>query len=183
MRFLLSVVAFVGCSLMLFLVAVYGAVSNINGEFPFSEGNFFSTKITTEFGQIDNYLRHYENLQETRFLKLSPKLFVQTQGSGNLRQLHANVSYPTLDKLPSEDYYGLYNELAFMFHSKFDYADLVDRTRSLEEKHVGIKLGLEYKRRYWLSNYAKFNYNTFDTTQLMHHYDLQAFSADLVENF
>ncbi|MCI2285099.1 hypothetical protein L3081_19045 [Colwellia sp. MSW7] len=168
---------------MLFSVAVYGAVSNINGASPFSEGNFFSTKITNELDQIDNYLRHYENRQETRFLKAYPQLFLQTQGSDNLCQLQAKARDSSLDKFSSDDYYDLHDILVFTFYSKFAYDDLVDRTRSMEEKHVGIKLGLAYKRRDWLSNYARFNYSTFDITQLMHDYDLQAFSADVVGNF
>ncbi len=101
MRFLLPLV---GCYFLLFTVTGYSAVNNYNGEFPFTEGNFLSTKIKTDFGQVDNFLRSNDNKQETSFLKIAPELFIQTQGSGNLFQLKANASYQTFDQFSDDNH-------------------------------------------------------------------------------
>lgn len=117
MRFLLLLVAFMGCSLILFSVTVYSAVSNLDGEFPFSEGNFLSSEIKPEFGNIDNFLRSDDNKQTTNFLKISPQLFIQTQGSGSLFQFQATANYFTFDEFSSDDHYDF--SVLSKFHLRF----------------------------------------------------------------
>lgn len=140
MRFLLPLV---GCYFLLFTVTGYSAVNNYNGEFPFTEGNFLSTKIKTDFGQVDNFLRSNDNKQETSFLKIAPELFIQTQGSGNLFQLKANASYQTFDQFSDDNHYDF--SLLSKFHLRFAESQKIFVSGYLadiyEYRGTGISLG------------------------------------------
>lgn len=133
----------VGCFFLLFTVSGYSAVNNYNGEFPFKEGNFFLSQIKTDYGQIDNFLRSYDNKEDTSFLTISPEIFMQTQGSGNLFQLKANASYIKFDQFSDDNHYDF--SLLSKFHVRFAESQKIFVSGYLadtyEYRGTGISLG------------------------------------------
>ena len=105
MRPLLLFVALFCYSALALSTTVSSSRDSLNGEFSFSEGSLLSTKIASDFGQIDNFLRSQSDKQKTNLVKLSPELFMQTQGEGSLFQLQAKASYFAFDKFSSDDHY------------------------------------------------------------------------------
>ena len=143
MRFLLFLVAYIGCTSISFSSTVSSAVDSLNGEFSFSEGNTLSTEIKTEYGQIDNFLRSHNDKQSTSFLELSPDLFIQTQGEGSLFQLQAKASYFAFDEFSNDDHLDF--SVLSKFHLRFAESQKVFLTGyiadSYEYRGTGLSLG------------------------------------------
>lgn len=140
MRFFLFVVALLSFSTS---NTVHSTVSNLNGDFPFVEGNHLFAKINTELGQIDNFLRSKEAKQESSFFKLSPQLFMQTQGSGSLFQLQANADYISFDQFSADDHYDF--SILSKFHLRFAESQKIFMSAFIANDHeyrgTGLSLG------------------------------------------
>jgi hypothetical protein len=143
MRLLLLYLAFIGYSAISFSETVSSSRDSLNGEFSFSEGNLLSTKINTDFGQIDNFLRSNDNKQATNFFEVSPELFIQTQGDGSLFQLQAKASYFTFDEFSSDDHFDF--SLLSKFHLRFAESQKVFLTGYIADNYeyrgTGLSLG------------------------------------------
>lgn len=143
MRFILLFVAFIGYSSMSTSATITSTIGDLNGEFSFTEGNQLSTEIKSQFGQIDNFLRSHENQQETNFIELSPKLFVQTQSGGSLFQLQATASYLTFDEFSNDDHYDF--SVLSKFHLRFAESQKLFLSGFIADKYeyrgTGLSLG------------------------------------------
>lgn len=143
MRCLLLFIAFISYSSMSFSDTVSSSRDSLNGEFSFSEGNLLLTKIKTDFGQIDNFLRSYDDKQETNFFDVSPELFIQTQGDGSLFQLQAQASYFTFDEFSRDDHYDF--SLLSKFHLRFAESEKIFITGFIADNYeyrgTGLSLG------------------------------------------
>jgi hypothetical protein len=92
-------------------------------------------------------------------------------------------SYKTIKSVNLSDYYylglryDLNEKLQFKFNVKIVNEDVISLESRINEDHFETKAQLEYQWRYWLSVFAQYNYNTFDSTNVLQDYDLQAGSV------
>ncbi len=142
MRTLAFFIAFI-CYSSSLSATVSSAINSLNGKFSFSEGNLLSTKIKTDFGQINNFLHSNDNKQKTNFFEVSPELFIQTQGEGSLFQLQAKASYFTFDEFSNDDHYDV--SLLSKFHLRFAQSQKIFLTGFIADKYeyrgTGLSLG------------------------------------------
>jgi hypothetical protein len=136
-------VAFIGYSSISSSATVSSTVDNLNGEFSFSEGNQLATEVKAQFGQIDNFLRSNEDKQETNYIEISPKLFIQTQGAGSLFQLQVKANYFTFDEFSNDDHYDF--SVLSKFHLRFAESQKVFVTGFIADNYeyrgTGLSLG------------------------------------------
>jgi len=79
--------------------------------------------------------------------------------------------------------YELNEKLEFKLRGKIVNEDVVSIESKIKEDYVETTTRFQYQWRYWLSVFAQYNYNTFDSTRIMHDYDLQAASVGVVVTF
>lgn len=143
MRYLLLFIAFFGYSIFSFSATVSSSRDTLNGEFSFTEGNFLLTEISTDFGQIDNFLRSHNAPQETNFFELSPELFMQIEGSGSLFQIQAKAGYFTYDEFSKDNHYDF--SVLSKYHLSFAQSHKVFVTGFIEDNYefrgTGLSLG------------------------------------------
>ena len=98
-------------------------------------------------------------------------------------------SYKIVKSVSYSNYYDLglsydFNEkLVFKLRGKIVNEDVVSIENAIKEDHFETATRLQYQWRHWLSAFAQYNYNTFDSTIIMNDYDLQAFSVGIVVTF
>jgi hypothetical protein len=113
-------------------------------EFALESGNKFTAKLSSEYGQISNFLsQNSKNEQETNYIKIEPSVFIQTQLSRHLMQLEANVSHYQFSEFSEDDHNNLFFKPNYFYkldQNKTLFADL-----SLQEKYEyrgkGLSLG------------------------------------------
>mgnify|MGYP003385834365 CR=1 FL=1 len=91
-------------------------------------------------------------------------------------------TYKIVKSVSLSNYYGLglsydFNEkLEFILRGKLVYEDVVSLESKIEEEHFETSIRLQYQWRHWLSVFAQYGHNTFDSTRIMQDYDLQTLS-------
>jgi hypothetical protein len=98
-------------------------------------------------------------------------------------------SYKIVKSISFSNYYDLglsydFNEkLEFTFRGKIIKEDVVSIESKIEENYFETTTRLQYQWRHWLSVFTQYNYNTFDSTRIMHDYNLQAISVGATVTF
>mgnify|MGYP000291143453 CR=1 FL=1 len=98
-------------------------------------------------------------------------------------------SYKLVKSVSYSNYYDLglsydFNEkLEFNIRVKIVNEDVVTIEDAIKEDHFETTTRIQYQWRHWLSAFAQYNTNTFDSTIIMNDYDLQAVSVGIVVTF
>jgi hypothetical protein len=105
--------------------------------FDLESGNKFTAKLSSEYGQISNFLYQNNNDEEsTSYIKIEPSVFIQAQVSRHLMQLDANISHYQFNDFSEDDHSN------FLF--KPNYFFKLDNNKTL---FVDVKLHEEYEYR------------------------------------
>jgi len=78
--------------------------ANAQEGFSLGSGNELTTQLSSEYGQISNFLNQSDNEKSTGYFKVEPSVFLQSQMSRHLVQLNANVSHYTFTDFKEDDH-------------------------------------------------------------------------------
>jgi len=76
--------------------------------------------------------------------------------------------------------YDFNEKLEFNIKGKIINEDVISVENNISEDHFETTARLQYQWRHWLSVLAQYNYNTFDSTRIIHDYDLKEVSVGIV---
>jgi len=83
--------------------------------FTLESGNKLTTKLSSEYGQISNFLNQSDNKKSTGYFKIEPSVFLQSQMSRHLVQLNANVSHYKFTDFKEDDHSDLLLQPKYFF--------------------------------------------------------------------
>lgn len=112
-------------------------------DFFLESGNKFTVKLFSEYGQISNFLHQNKDEESTRYIKIEPSVFIQTQLSRHLIQLEANISHYQFSEFGEDDHSNLSFKPKYFF--KFDHNKTLFADFKLQEEYeyrgTGLSLG------------------------------------------
>jgi len=79
--------------------------------------------------------------------------------------------------------YDFNQSLVFNFSGKVITADVVGIDNEIKEDHFEATTRIQYQWRHWLSAFAQYSFDNFDSTIVSSEYDLKAVSVGLVVTF
>jgi hypothetical protein len=112
-------------------------------DFVLESGNKFTAKLSSEYGQISNFLHQNKDEESTRYIKIEPSVFIQTQFSRHLLQLEANISHYQFSDFGEDDHSNLSFKPKYLFkldHNKTLFADF-KLQEEYEYRGTGLSLG------------------------------------------
>ncbi|MBA6263269.1 outer membrane beta-barrel protein [Colwellia sp. Bg11-12] len=112
-------------------------------DFVLESGNKFTAKLSSEYGQISNFLHQNKDEESTRYIKIEPSVFIQTQFSRHLLQLEANISHYQFSEFGEDDHSNLSFKPKYLFkldHNKTLFADF-KLQEEYEYRGTGLSLG------------------------------------------
>lgn len=95
-------------------------------------------------------------------------------------------SYKLVKSISFSNYYDLgvsydfSEKVIFTLHGKLVSEDIESLENKSSEESLEAAAGVNYQWRHWLSGYAKYEFNTFDSSRILYRYDLQSFSVGVV---
>jgi hypothetical protein len=122
---------------------------NAQTDFVLESGNIFTAKLSSEYGQISNFLHQNKDEKSTRYIKVEPSVFIQTQFSRHLIQLEANISHYKFNEFAEDDHSNLSFKPKYLFkldHNKTLFADF-----KLQEEYEYRGTGLSLGNATWLT--------------------------------
>lgn len=117
--------------------------SNAQTDFNLESGNKFTAELSSEFGQISNFLYNKDNEQSTGYIKIAPTAFVQAQHARHLVQLSANASRMTFNDFTQDKHTNLLANPKYFYkldYNKTLFAD-VKLAEEYEFRGTGLSLG------------------------------------------
>jgi hypothetical protein len=112
-------------------------------DFVLESGNKFTAKLSSEYGQISNFLHQNKDEESTRYIKIEPSVFIQTQFSRHLLQLEANISHYQFSDFGEDDHSNLSFKPKYLFkldHNKTLFVDF-KLQEEYEYRGTGLSLG------------------------------------------
>jgi len=106
-------------------------------------GNQFQLSLASEVGNVDNFLYSTENKKNTSFIKLSPRLFLQTEHERQLFNFSMNSSHTKYQNFSQDDN----SNLALNSNYQYKFADnktwfiSTGLKESYELRGTGISIG------------------------------------------
>jgi len=112
-------------------------------DFALESGNKFTSKLSSEYGKISNFLVKKDDEESTNYIKIEPSIFIQTQLSRHLLQLKTNLSHYQFSDFKED------NHNNFLFNPKYFFK--LDNNKTLfanvnwheeyEYRGTGLSLG------------------------------------------
>jgi len=112
-------------------------------DFALESGNKFTSKLSSEYGKISNFLAKKDDEESTNYIKIEPSIFIQTQLSRHLLQLKTNLSHYQFSDFKED------NHNNFLFNPKYFFK--LDNNKTLfanvnwheeyEYRGTGLSLG------------------------------------------
>jgi hypothetical protein len=84
-------------------------------DFSLESGNKLTTELSSEYGQISNFLNQSNNEKSTGYFKVEPSVFLQTQMSRHLMQLNGKVSHYKFTDFDEDDHSDLLLQPKYFF--------------------------------------------------------------------
>jgi len=153
---------------------------------------------STELTQLHILLGYENSVFSNKAFKEKDRFAWQVKMLWNpLQRIHFDFSsgseikdaYKIVKSVSFSNYYNLgvsydFNEkLEFILRGKVINEDVVSVGYTIKEDHFETTTRIQYQWREWLAAFVEYNYNTFDSTRIMHDYDLQAGSVGMVVTF
>jgi len=128
----------------IFFVAISTAfTTKAATDFALESGNQFSAKLSSEYGQISNFLSSKHDEESTSFINIKPSVFIQTQLSRHLLQLNTHLSHYQFSEFDED------NHSSFRINPKYFFK--LDKNKTLfgnvkwhenyEYRGTGLSLG------------------------------------------
>ncbi len=112
-------------------------------DFPVESGNKLTTKLSSEYGQISNFLNQSDNEKSTGYFKVEPSVFVQTQMSRHLVQFNGKVSHYKFTDFKEDDHSDLLLQPKYFFKldsNKTLFAEM-KLSEAYEDRGTNLSLG------------------------------------------
>jgi len=117
--------------------------ANAQDGFLLESGNKLTTQLSSEYGQISNFLYQADNEKNTGYFKVEPSVFLQTQMSRHLMQLDGKVSHYKFTDFSEDDHSNLLLQPKYFFKldgNKTLFAK-VKWAEAYEYRGTGLSLG------------------------------------------
>jgi hypothetical protein len=117
--------------------------ANAQDGFLLESGNKLTTQLSSEYGQISNFLYQADNEKSTGYFKVEPSVFLQSQMSRHLMQLDGKVSHYKFTDFNEDDHSNLLLQPKYFFKldsNKTLFAK-VKWAEAYEYRGTGLSLG------------------------------------------
>jgi len=129
---------------VIFLIGFGGCFfAHAQTDFTLESGNKLTTKLSSEYGQISNFLNQSDNKQSTGYFKVEPSVFLQSQMSRHLVQLNGKVSHYKFTDFKEDDHSDLLLEPKYFFkldNNKTLFAE-IKWSEAYEYRGTNLSLG------------------------------------------
>jgi len=112
-------------------------------DFTFASGNKLTAELSSEYGQISNFLNQSDNEKSTGYFKVEPSVFLQTQASRHLVQMNGKVSHYKFTDFSEDDHSDLLLQPKYFFkldNNKTFFTEIM-WSEAYESRGTGLSLG------------------------------------------